>query len=311
LSAARKRFADGLVDEQSGHYAVALEEFQRVQRVRDTQAVRYRIATCLEALGRLKQALAAYESTSIATADAESVRIAQASRDRIAAIETRLARLVINGSAGDGGATVVTVDGEAVPPNALGTPLVVDPSSHEIVATRMHGNVVLFRKTVTLPEGGDVTVDITLPPDSAGAATPSPSPSPGTANGEQAPSEPAPRGTNTHTTVGLVALGAGGVLVLGAVALLLARQSDIQSLDAACPGGTCAAADEASLTGTRNRALVEGPLAIGAGCVGVIGVGIGIYLLALKPANHAPAQALLVSPWMREGGEGAALSGRF
>ena len=87
ISAARKLFSDALADEEAGRYAVALDEFERVRAVRDTQAVRYRIATCLEALGKLKQALTTYETTSIGGAsDAESSSIARASRDKVEAL---------------------------------------------------------------------------------------------------------------------------------------------------------------------------------------------------------------------------------
>ena len=111
--------------------------------------------------------------------------------------------------------------------------------------------------------------------------------------------------------MGVIAVTAGGVFLAGATAVLLVRHSDIQSIEAACPGGTCPVSKEAQLTSTRDRALVEGPLAIGVGSAGLVAAGLGIYLLAVKPAsNTAPAQAA-VTPWVGQGGGGLAWGGSF
>src|SRR3954463_7695150 len=57
---ARRLFSEALHDEEGKHFDVALEKFRRVQGVRDTIAIRYRIGACLEGLGRLHEASEAF-----------------------------------------------------------------------------------------------------------------------------------------------------------------------------------------------------------------------------------------------------------
>src|SRR5687768_8244185 len=60
LAAGRQLFAEALDDEEHHRYEVALEKYQRVLRIRDTAATRYRIGLSLEGLGRNRQAIDSY-----------------------------------------------------------------------------------------------------------------------------------------------------------------------------------------------------------------------------------------------------------
>jgi hypothetical protein len=310
LAAARKMFSDALADQQAGQYAAALEKFQRVQAVRDTQAVRYRIATCLEALGKLRAALAAYTSTSVATAnDAQGATIARASREKADALSKRVARLIVTLAPGVPADAAVKVDGEPVQANALGTPILIDPGAHEVTATA--AGSAPFHTQVSAPEGGESRIDVSLealprlaPPPVAPAA-PLPPPPPPPSQGV-APPPPEPR-TSGRTTAGVVAVTASGVLLASSVVLILAREADIHSLDSACPGGVCPAARRDEVTSTRNRALLEGPIAIGVGAGGLVAAAIGIYLLAVP----AGARASALAPWLERGAEGVVWRGAF
>jgi hypothetical protein len=316
LTAARQLFAEALADEQAGRHSAALEKFHRVQAVRDTQAVRYRIATCLEALGQLRAALEAYTSTSIAAAvDTESASIARASRDKVEALSKRVARLVVTLSARAPADTLVKVDGEALQANTIGTPIVVDPGVHEITASGT--GMTPFRARVTLVEGGQGTVEATLAPP-APAATPAPPPVVPPPRAAVVPEPPPsgregmhpPSGASPHsarTTVGVAFLAGGGIFLAGATAILLVRHSDIQSLEAACPGDVCPVARASELESTRNRALVEGPIGVAAGAVGLVGAGVGIYLVAT--AGNGKSVAL--TPWADRSASGIALVGHF
>src|SRR5258708_19910802 len=62
LDAARKLFREAVADEDAKRYETALEKFRRVDAQKDTANVRYRIATCLEALGHRAEALANYDA---------------------------------------------------------------------------------------------------------------------------------------------------------------------------------------------------------------------------------------------------------
>ena len=303
LAAARRLFAEGLTDEQAGRHAAALEKFTRVQAVRDTQAVRYRIATCLEALGRLRAALEAYTATSVAAStDAESASIARASREKVEALGRRVARLIVTLPSPTPADALVKVDDEPIAANAIGTPIVVNPGAHEITASA--SNAAPFRAQITLAEGAQSTVQAALaarqppapepPPRPASVVTLAPPPPPivPTSQGESEPSPPPSRSGRTAT--GVVFLTAGGVLLAGASAVLLVRHSDIQTLEAQCPNGVCPVSQESSIEATRNRALVEGPVGVGVGAAGLVAAGIGVYFLASAPsASHAA-----LTPWI-------------
>jgi hypothetical protein len=307
LAAARHLFAEGLADEQAGRQSAALDKFVRVQAVRDTQAVRYRIATCLEALGQLRAALAAYSSTSVAAStDAEGASIARSSREKVEALSKRVARLVVALPAHAPPDAVVKIDGEVLQANTIGTPIVVDPGPHEITATG--SGVLPFRAQMTLAEGGQTSLDLPLvavaPPH---LAPPLESPKPPSQESPpappSAPATPPPAASSARsTTTGVVFLTAGGVLLAGATAILLARHSDIQSLESACPAGLCPTDQEAQLEATRNRALIEGPVGLGVGAVGVVAAGLGVYFLA---TSGSPAQTA-VTPWLGRSGGGLA-----
>ena len=80
--------------------------------------------------------------------------------------------MVVTLSAGaEASDAIVTIDGEAVPANAIGTPIVVDPGTHEIVVTE--AGTAGYRTRVALAEGGQATIDAPLRPP---APVPSPTP---------------------------------------------------------------------------------------------------------------------------------------
>jgi hypothetical protein len=317
LAAARKTFTEALADQAAQRFTIALEKFQRVQAVRDTQAVRYRIATCLEALGKLRAALEAYTAASVAAGnDAESTNIARVSREKMDVLSTRVARVVVKLSPQAPDDAVVKIDGEVLQANAIGTPVVIDPGVHEITATG--SGAAPFRAQTTITEGGTATVYVVIDaprhapplppmetlPGASGAPSASPSkPAPSDAEPAGSPSEP----SSGRTTAGVVAVTAGGVLIAGSIVLVLVRHAEITSLDNACPGGVCPIARQSELESTRSRALLEGPAAIGVGAAGVIAAGVGIVLLATTGTSHATAFV----PWVDRETRGVAWSAKF
>jgi len=64
LKAARELFQEAFKDEQEKRYADALEKFQRVAKVKESASVRYRMATVLAAMGRLREARDMYRALS-------------------------------------------------------------------------------------------------------------------------------------------------------------------------------------------------------------------------------------------------------
>ena len=319
LAAARKLFAEALADEAAGRYGVALEKFQRVQAVRDTQAVRYRIATCFEAMGKLRAALDAYTAASVAAGtDAESASVARSARDKLASLSKRVGRIVITMAPKAPSDAVVKIDGEVVQSNAIGTPVVVDPGAHEVtaVATGMQA----FHAPATTGEGGTATVDVafvsivsaipTVPTDAPPLNAPLAPPPPPPPRPEPVPPPLDAPPSHGGRTAGVVLVAAGAVLAAGAVVLVVVRAEDIASLDDACPGGLCPRSRQSELESTRSRALVEGPAAIAVGATGIVAASIGVVLLATSGDGRTRAMTG-IAPWFDRDARGIAWSARF
>ncbi len=320
LAAARKLFGEALADQAAQRFAPALEKFQRVQAVRDTQAVRYRIASCLESLGKLRAALEAYTAASVAAGnDAESTNIARVSREKMDALSGRVARVIVKLSPVAPDDVQVKIDGDVLQPNAIGTPVAIDPGAHEITATG--SGAAPFRAQTTITEGGTATVYVfidapkhapPLPPIETIPVTQSPKPA------SPLPGEPAataPESTESassgRTTAGVVAVTAGGVLVAGSIALLLVRHAEIAAIEDACPGGICPVARQSELEATRSRALLEGSAAIGVGAAGIIAAGVGIVLLATSNPSASAAHATGLAPWVDKNARGLSWTASF
>lgn len=284
LAAGRQLFGEALADEEHGRFAEALLKYKRVQAIRDTANVRYRIGSSLEHLGKIAQAVDAYaaavrigtegRSGPTSGADAEMVRAAQA---RLDALGPKVAHVALRLPSPAPADAEITVDGEPVPPQALAD-LPVDPGSHVVAATAKGARP--FRAQINLPEGARVEVAILLE-----AIVVEPPPPPPPAEGPP------------YKTIGIVTGAAGGVLLIGGVIVLALRSSAIGKLKDACPGGNCPADREQDLTATRDRAKIEGPVAIALLATGAAALGTGIALFALSnPRPRATTAATRLVP---------------
>ncbi len=285
LAAARALFADALHDQEASHFETALEKFERVQNVRDTAPIRYRIGTCQEALGRFRRAARAYQAAialgGSSTADADVVRGA---RERLDRLGKKAARLAITLS-GQTNSARVSADEEALEPAELAGEVWLDPGSH--VITVAASDAVPSRTEIALPPGGRASLTIALEHSSSEPKTPS-------SAGRlviQPPAKDAagPQGTDSRRVLGYVTLGVGGALLLASAGTLFLRRGDIAELHRSCPDGHCPPNREAELTSTRERALALGPLGVTFGVVGLAAVGLGsVFLLTAKAAHVVP-----------------------
>lgn len=278
LAAARKLFAEALHDEEQKNYAVALEKFRSVQQVRSTLPVRYRIASCLEELGRLREALHDFRAIEGERAsEPGDAEIVQTARDKASSIERRTPHVALQLSSHAPADAVVTLDGQALAGSAVrGEPIAVDPGDHEIKATAT--GAAPFASRFTVAEQANLSLQVPLDP---APVTPPPPPPP-------APPPPAP--DSSRKTVGIVLVATGGAFAIASVVTLILRRGDINTLNAACNNGACPADRQSELTSTHSRALFEGPLAIVFGVAAVAAGGVGGYFL-LTPAPPPPTAA--------------------
>jgi hypothetical protein len=286
LEAARKLFADAVADESARRYDLALEKFQRVDAVKDTANVRYRIATCLDALGRKAEALGSYDAVErLGAGDSSAGDTVRAAQDRGAYLARTVPQLTIDLPANPPAGLQVRVDDAPVDALTLRAPLRLDVGHHTVMATA--SGMAPYRTGVTLAEGARVSLGI-----------------PRELRDETPPAE------EPRSPLGAyVALGVGGALAAGSVAALVLRASNINTLEQ-CPsqGGTlqCPESDRSAY----DAAKIEGPLAAGLGAAAAVAVGVGVWWIVTSRAHDAPpAVAVGLVPASTGRGVAVALSG--
>lgn len=280
LAGGRQLFVEALSDEEHGRFAAALEKYRRVQEIRDTVNVRYRIGASLEGLGKVARSVDAYSAAiKLGTdngTDADVVRAAQA---RLDVLRPRVAHLSLRLPPSRSWPDAeVAVDSEPVALDGL-SDLPLDPGPHVVTATAKGASP--FRAQISLSEGGRADLPIVLEP--AAAAPPPPAPAPTTT-------------TKPYRTIGLVAGAAGGLLMIGGAIVLVLRSSAISELHDSCPNGNCPASREEELRGTRDRALVEGPVGVALLAAGAVAAGTGIVLFTISGHDTKTATTLVPSP---------------
>jgi hypothetical protein len=294
LSTARKLFTDAMADESAKRYDTALDKYRRVGTFKDTANVRYRIATCLEALGRRAEALASYQAAvKLSEGDRTQAEVNKAAVEHAAQLDHVVPRLTIVLPPNAPPDTQVRVDDNLVDAAALRDAMLLEPGTHTIAATATGDQP--FRTAVTLNEGGRVSISVDLapiapPPSSASSAGLVAS---AAAAGSDRPSHGAPTGA-------WVALGVGGALAAGAAVTLVQDLVDVNKVKS-CGASTsqpntviCPSQDYKN---AHDRALWEGPLGIGLGAGAVVSLGIGVWLLAT-----APSSSVRVAPVVSERG---------
>jgi hypothetical protein len=139
------------------------------------------------------------------------------------------------------------------------------------------------------------------------AETPAVAPAPA-----QAPEQATRHDGAWRGPLGWVLVGTGAALLAGATTTLVLRHDDIASLQSACPNGLCpSTANPGDLSGTRDRALAEGPIAAALGAGGVVAAGLGVYFLVTSSSSSPQNSAARISLAMGADGARLALSGRF
>jgi hypothetical protein len=289
LAAARRLFTEAVADQEAKRYDTALDKFRRVAAVKNTANVRYRIASCLDGLGRLAEALGGYqEVVRLGETDRSAAEAVQAASTRAGQLDRVVPRLVLVVPQDAPPGTQVRVDDALVETSALARALPLDPGHHTIAADAP-GDVP-FRTGVTLAEGSHVSISVTLLPEGTPASPPDGSAPIAPSASAPAPSPPEashPPGTPAGAWV---AFGLGGALAAGAVVSFVLRQDNLHTLSndcgatvdgkVSCPQSLSGPVDSAS-----SAARLEGPLGIGLTAGAVAAVGVGVWLLVAAPGD--------------------------
>jgi hypothetical protein len=296
---ARALAGEGYQALQDKDYATASDRFSRADALVHAPTLMIDWARSLVGLGKLVEAQERYEQIVREGVDAKAPKswhraLADAGTE-LSQLKPRLAWITISVSGSDD--AHVTIDGVPVPRAAIGVRRAVNPGSLQV---RVQAKGFLGqKKTVDLREGAEDTVAFQLEPD-PDAQTPVPV--------KALPAPPPPPVERPDPTPMYVAFGVSAAgLVVGAVSggLFLAKRSDLMGV---CdPNRVC----ESSQTDAVNQYYTFGTVsAIGFG-VGVAGAATGaaLWLLNRNPSQAAPAQGLVVRPYIGLGNVGAV--GRF
>jgi len=303
LQRARELFQEAYKDEQEKRYDVALEKFRQVAQVKESAQVRYRIASVLESMNRLREARDAYRACAAmkASLPPKDAPVADACAEKALAVDKRVPKLVVTISGDNPPADArVTVDGAPVP---AGRPVEQDPGEHTVQATAT--GMKPFEQKVTLPDNGSsIPATVSFEPAGTGIV--------------ERPVEP----KKPSKTLGYIALGAGGVLLVTGIILLVAREGAIDDIKSACPEqNNCNPNNRSTVEDKTDTANLFLPLGIGFSVVGAAVAGFGVYTIVKKPSSPAdpqpqPAQGsttsrIEVGPRYVRGGGMLGLSGTF
>jgi len=295
------RDAKGLMNKKE--YAEACRKLEESQRLDPRDGTLLNLAVCHEKEGKLATAWMEFqEALAAARAAKRWDRINLASR-MVKELQDKVPHLTIEVSPGaDTEGFALSRNGANIAAPAWGTPVPVDPGDHELEASAP--GMVGWKSTVTLDVGEDKTVVVpvleAIPPP-----PPEPEPEP-----EPEPVVVEEKGFSRRTTAyvvggaGLLALGVGSFYGLRAISR--SGESDDHCRGTLCDQKGLDLNDEASSAATISN------VAIG---LGLVGVGVGTYLLLTDPKDEAvPPKDDARVRWTPVAGPGQAaivMSGRW
>jgi hypothetical protein len=181
---ARELFKEGDQLQRAGHFAEALDKFERAQQVFAAPTNLLRIAECDAALGRLVESAEAYREVLRSPLPAGAPPAFQAAVDQakgeLSQVEPRVPRLVVQVQPAGVQNPQMQIDGQNVPGALLGEPMPLDVGVHKIAV--LAPGYATTEQQVELKEHDSKTVALTLNPSlqaagvAASATTPAPPP---------------------------------------------------------------------------------------------------------------------------------------
>ncbi len=307
LATARQLFSEALAAEDQGRCAEAIPIYERIARIAVSPVLYFRLGGCHEALGRVVEAINAFE---LAAQEAEKKRdadVAKEARARLAKLRPRAARLAVRVPEGAEGVEII-IDDRPVSAALADAPLLVDPGPHHVVV-RARSHERSFTADVTAAAEEPVTVSADL--GSKKAAPPAPEPRPAA----PPPAPEAPRAIPVEAppdrwrgyVAGGVTAGVGvGALVSGLVAHARFQEFLIENGNPK-PGSRPA---RERLRDSGQAAALASTMLTGAF---VVGTGLTVYLLVnqpLKTIASLPRRAAF-APWAGPTGGGLVLGGEL
>ncbi len=291
---AQKLTAEAKALEGRGRTRQALEKYRRADKAMPRIAVKLAMGRLNEGLGDLLAAAAVLrEAAEARPVDLGERRAQIEAKKLLDAVEARSASLSIELAAPEGAEVTVTIDEREVEPKE-GLPL--NPGTH-VVAAQAEGYAP-WRKTVTLPEGGEKTVHVALVREA-------PAGEPAEQADKDAPAGSVPR-WSAWTMWGLTAASLGVGIGYGVTAIRATR--DAQDAHG-CADGRCPADAEDDLRAAKLQGNVSTAAFAVAGAAAVTASVLTYFAYRKPPAAEPAADHIEARPILTPGFIG--LTGRF
>ncbi|HEU4412046.1 MAG TPA: hypothetical protein VFS43_42790 [Polyangiaceae bacterium] len=296
-------FKRGRLLMEAKRYGEACSLFAESYRLDPTGGTLLNLAYCNEQDNRTATAWAYYQDLLDRSLREKRNDRARYAQERLAALEPKLPRwtLLIGTNEKLSGVEVLR-DGQSVPRPLWGTPVPVDPGTHQVeVRATDHKHWTGTFRAVAAQAATTEVPPLEMQPATPPASAPeSEAPTPATliveAPRESLPPAEAPHsapGSSTGRTVAGAILGGVGALGLGLGTYFgltaFARHDKVQSL---CRGPDgCEGAERADADELNQEGRLYAHLSTASFGVGVVGLGLGAYLLFIAPGPSSKASA--------------------
>lgn len=308
-SAAAKLFEEGRTLKAQGQLSDACAKFEQSLALASGVGTKFNLADCFEELGKTHSAYVLFLEVAETTQALGQVKRERAARARIAALEAKLSRIVIQTEPRP--ELSLTLDGKPLDAARIGAPFAVDPGKHTISATETGKRGWSLELEVPLGPTNVVVVVPKLEPEPKQAVAPMPKP---------ARKPPAPASTRRERPIEVagsnqstLALILGGVGVAGLAGGGYMGHLYLDSHDEA--KSTCPSSRSCTTTEIEDhRAAVEDAKMartwafVGAG-VGTAALGVAAYLYFM--ADGDADERVVAAPVIGDGTFGGAVSTRF
>lgn len=301
MASARELYKQGKELRAGGDLKGAREKFKAAHATAATPITTLEYGRAEMDLGRLVEArelflsvarmkVEADETDKSAGARSECADLAEKLKPRIPNVVVKLSGLPPEATA------VVKIDGETIPPAAVGAPRAANPGSHEISAKAGEGKEV--SQTIDLKESE--TKEVVLTPVWVAPVVARP-----TGDNTAPISADTSRGTSPLVWVGVgvaVVGGAGGTIT---ALMANAKANEIVRL---CNGTACNSKDEATIKNDQSTGKTLRGVSIGFFAFAAIGIGLTITGFVIGGPEKKSA-AVRVEPWVSY--DGAGVRGSF
>jgi hypothetical protein len=160
IASARRLFSEATELRRAGQWSDAAAKLREAIAIKETPGLRFHLAHCEEQMGHLLEARDDYDrADALMRNGVAAPDVAALLEPARVALRERIPTLVVRAPA-DARAVGLTIDGEMIATEQLGTPIQLDPGDHTIIVTAASRDP--FRLELTLAEGEDRVVQAEL-----------------------------------------------------------------------------------------------------------------------------------------------------